>query len=38
LFVNCENLTGAELASAALPAAGTLLKLTNLPKSSEVCP
>ena len=37
LLVNCENLATAELA-AALPAAGTLLKLTNLPKSAEVCP
>ncbi|HKF80287.1 MAG TPA: MlaD family protein [Thermoleophilaceae bacterium] len=37
LFVNCDNLTNAELAAAALPAAGTLLKLTNLPKSSVVC-
>jgi phospholipid/cholesterol/gamma-HCH transport system substrate-binding protein len=38
LFVDCENLANAELAAAALPAAGTLLKLTNLPKSSVVCP
>ncbi len=37
LVVNCENLGSAELAASALPAAGTLLKLTNLPKSSEVC-
>jgi phospholipid/cholesterol/gamma-HCH transport system substrate-binding protein len=37
LFVNCENLPIAEAAAAALPAAGTLLKLTNLPKSSAVC-
>jgi phospholipid/cholesterol/gamma-HCH transport system substrate-binding protein len=37
LFVNCENLATAEVAAAALPAAGTLLKLTNLPKSSVVC-
>jgi phospholipid/cholesterol/gamma-HCH transport system substrate-binding protein len=38
LFANCENLVNAEVASLALPAAGTLLKLTNLPKSSDVCP
>jgi len=38
LFSNCVSLPTAELAAAALPAAGTLLKLTNLPKSSEVCP
>jgi phospholipid/cholesterol/gamma-HCH transport system substrate-binding protein len=36
-FANCENLTNAEVASGALPAAGTLLKLANLPKSADVC-
>ena len=38
LLVDCENLETAELASAVFPAAGTLLKLTNLPQSSAVCP
>jgi hypothetical protein len=37
LLVNCENLATAELAASALPAAGTLLKLANLPKSTDVC-
>jgi phospholipid/cholesterol/gamma-HCH transport system substrate-binding protein len=37
LLASCENLRNAEVASSALPAAGTLLKLTNLPKSTDVC-
>jgi len=35
--VDCAGLPLAEAAGAVFPAAGTLLTLTNLPKSSEVC-
>jgi len=35
---DCAGLPLAEAAGAVFPAAGTLLTLSNLPKSSEVCP